>query len=92
MRLVIAIVLMLGLVAISLPALAEDGQNVPDQLGDIFSGKGNTYGGVEIIKDDIIKLFGVPLGAKIWADCMLGEIDDGVRRDIRGGIRLRIKL
>jgi len=73
-------------------ALAEDGNNVADQLGDIFSGKGNTYGGMEIIKDDFIKPLGIPLGIKVWADCLIGEIDEGIKRDMRGGIRLRIKL
>ena len=89
MKRLISLICLIGLMAISLPVFAEDGNNVPDQLGDIFSGKGNTYGGVEIIKDG---LFFENLGIKVWADAMLGKIDDDINRDIRGGIRLRIKL
>lgn len=70
----------------------EDGANFWDEMGDVASGKGNTYGGVEIIKDDCIEVLGMPLGVKIWADCLIGKIDEGIDRDIRGGIRLRIKL
>ncbi len=86
--LTIAIVLGLVMGGSSCPALAEDGNNVADQLGDIFTGKGNTYGGVEVIKDN---LFG-PLGVRVWGEAMLGEIDDGVKRDVRGGLMLRIVL
>lgn len=83
MRKTIAIVLTLGLMAIALPAMAEDGNNVPDQIGDIFSGKGNTYLGAELINIPFV------LGAtgKVWADGMIGKIDDGVPRDYRGGFR-----
>lgn len=35
----IAIALILGLMTISPPALAEDGNNVLDKAGDLFSGK-----------------------------------------------------
>ena len=88
----ISLLVMVGVMAISLPCFAESGNNVADQLGDIFSGKGNTYGGVEVIKDNLIKPFGLPLGIKVWCDAMIGEIDEGVKRDIRGGIRVRIIL
>ena len=89
MRLLI-LALMIGILAISLPALAEDGNNVPDQLGDIFSGKGNTYAGVEINNIPIPLLKIEPLTLMVYADGMIGKIDDGVKRDIRGGIRLAI--
>lgn len=89
---IIALAVLVSLIGLTTPLFAEDGNNVPDQLGDIFSGKGQTYGGVEIIKDNLIKPFGIPLGIKVWADCLIGEIDEGIDRDFRGGIRLRIKL
>ena len=90
MRLILALMLVVGVLAISLPVLAEDGKNVPDQLGDIFSGKGQTYAGVEINNIPIPLLKIAPLTLMVWADGMVGEIDEGVDRDIRGGIRLAI--
>lgn len=79
-------------VMMSLPLIvwAEDGNNVSDQLGDIFSGKGQTYAGVEInnIPIPLVKIEPITLTA--WADGMVGEIDEGIRREIRGGIRLAI--
>lgn len=86
----LAIAIALGLMAITLPAFAEDGNNVPDQLGEIFSGKGQSYAGVEInnIPIPLIKI--EPLTLMVWADAMAGQIDEGVKRDIRGGVRLAI--
>lgn len=85
----LAIAVAIGLMTISLPAIAEDGNNVPDQLGDIFSGKGNTYGGLEIINIPVPLL--ELLTMTVWADAMVGEIEvDGekVQRDVRGGVRI----
>jgi hypothetical protein len=88
MKSVLIVLVMVGLIATALPALAEDGANVADQLGDIFSGKGNTYGGVEVIKDNLIG----PLGVRVWGQALIGQIDDDVKRDIRGGLMLRVVL
>ena len=89
-----AIIIMAILAIFLMPvfAFAEDGNNVLDQLGDTLSGKGNTYAGVECIKDIDCKLpLGIDkVGLKFWADAMVGEIDEGVKRDIRGGARLRL--
>ena len=85
----IAIALALGLLAIAPLALAEDGNNVPDQLGDIFSGKGNTYGGLEVINIPVPFLELLTMTA--WFDAMVGEVKvDGekVQRDVRGGVRV----
>ena len=84
---ILTLMLVLGLMTIG-PVFAEDGNNVLDQIGDALSGKGNSYAGVEVIKDN---LFG-PLGLKAWADAEIGEVDEGLKRDVRGGIRLRVKL
>ncbi len=66
----------------------EEHNNVPDQLGSIFDGSGNTYIGAEVIKDNIIGNWGL----KGWADVMVGSIDDDVHRDVRGGLRVRLVL
>ena len=88
----ISLVVLVAVMAISLPAFAKDGNNVSDQLGDIFSGKGQTYAGVEIEKDFEIKgpLGLDAIGIMTWADAMVGELDDSVQRDVRGGARLRL--
>ena len=91
----LAIVVCLGLLAVATPCLAEDGNNVFDQLGDAMSGKGNTYIGAEVIKDITLKspVLGVDkIGLKVWADVMAGELDDDINRDVRGGLRLRLVL
>lgn len=78
----VVVMLVAMMLAISLPvAFAEDGNNVPDQLGDIFSGKGNMYGGVEI---NHIPLPFVPATLRTGFESIVGKIDDGVKRDIRG--------
>ena len=87
---ILAIVVCLMLASIALPALAEDGNNVSDQLGDIFSGKGNTYAGIEINNIPMPLIGSDSTSLTIWADAMIGEIDDDVKRDVRGGIRLAI--
>ena len=93
MRVIVALLLVMGLALTALPAFSEDGNNISDQLGDIFSGKGNTYVGVEIIKDIQLKkpIFGMDeIGFKVWSDVLAGKIDDGIQRDIRGGGRVRL--
>lgn len=67
-------------------ARSEDGNNVADQLGNIFSGKGNGYVGTEV---NNIPIWG-PLTGMAWFDVLAGKIDDGVKRDIRGGVRVAI--
>ena len=86
--LVIVIAVVLAL-AIGVDVWAEDGQNLPDQLGDILTGKGQTYAGVEI---NNIPLPIVPdaFTMQLWAETLIGEIDDGVQRDIRGGVRVAL--
>lgn len=86
MRIALTLILVIGLMAISLPAIAEDGNNVPDQLGDIFSGKGQTYGGIEIINIPLPIVEALTL--TVWADAMVSKIDDGVKRDVRGGAKV----
>lgn len=77
------VVIVLGLLALILvPCYAEDGNNVADQLGDICTGKGNVYGGLEL---NHIPLPVVPATLTLWGDSKLGKIDDGVPREVRGG-------
>lgn len=64
-------------------AAYDDGESFWDQVGDIFSGKGNGYVGGKLIN---IPFFG-PLTAEGWLDVLAGKIDDGVKRDVRGGFR-----
>ena len=82
------LIVMVGLLLIASPCSAELHNNVPDQLGDIFSGKGNTYIGAEITH---IPFLG-PTSLTAWADVMAGEIDEGIRRDVRGGVRVVVDL
>ena len=77
------VLLVCALCLICFHAIAEDGHNMPDQLGDIFTGRGNTYGGVEIINIPLPVLEMLTL--TVWADAMVGKIDDGVEREVRGG-------
>lgn len=81
MKRLISLICLAGLMAISLPLFAEDGNNVADQLGDIFSGKGNFYGGLEL---NHIPLPFVPATLRTGFESIVGKIDDGVKRDIRG--------
>lgn len=89
---IIALALMIGILAISFPAFARDGNNVPDQIADTLSGKGLTYAGFEAIKDIDLKLpLGIDkVGLKVWIDFQVSEIDEGIDRDVRGGARLRL--
>ena len=84
------LVVVVWMVFLALPVMAEDGAGVWDQVGDVMSGKGQTYAGVEInnIPIPIVKI--EPLTLKVWADAMVGELDEDVQRDIRGGVRLAI--
>jgi len=89
----ISLVCLVAIMAICLPAIAEDGNNVLDQIGDTLSGKGLTYAGVEAIKDFNLKtpiLFVDKIGLKFWTDFQVSEIDEGVDRDVRGGARVRL--
>lgn len=88
-------IIVLALLLVPTLAIAEDGNNVADQLGDVFSNKGNTYIGAEVIKDFTLAtpILGIDqVGLKCWMDVGTGKLDDDVQRDYRGGLRVRIIL
>lgn len=79
----IAIAVAVGLLAMSPCVFAEDGNNVPDQIGDIFTGKGNTYLGGEI---NHIPLPFIPATLTAWADAKVSKVPEGEKREVKGGI------
>ena len=93
MKLALVIILAVGLMTIGSLAIAEDGHNVLDQIGDTLSGKGLTYAGIEAIKDFSLgsSILGIDkVGLKVWTDFQVSEREEGMDRDVRGGVRARL--
>lgn len=96
MKKLLAVLCLLGIIAISIPAMAEDGHNFPDQFGDLLTGKrGDHYIGVKIIK--AFELKEPKFGCEEWgiesiADFQIDPMEEDHERDIRFTSRAYLKF
>lgn len=83
------IVMVIALITLLKPCFAEDGNNVPDQIGDIFSGKGNGYGGLELNHIPLPFIPG-PATMTLWGDARISEVPEGEKREVKGGFIIAV--
>ena len=93
-KLMVVLIVLVVLLFVAMPVMAKDGNNVADNIGNLITGKGNSYLGAVVMKDfELPNTFlGVDkLGVEGWFDAEMGDYK-GEEREYIGGLRLRVTL